>query len=570
MLHCAEIHIKGATFRGLSFVPIIMHSSIFGKKASVVFDNIEVSGFQELGGFYQTVEPMALGTFHLNNSRFLNSTVLGSPFYLKQTSLPPTELIDFIACNTTIEDVNFIQDGNEEFGEPFIFLSFLETSFSSPRITIQQMMVSNVFMVKSALVQIQGWVMSISATSIHVNSLKGSKQASILGGYFNTWSASITDITVENSLNVELLRKDIKFKESIWNISNVMVNSLMLSSTPFIDLEAIFSGETSRITMDQMSFTNIQLQAKGLIELGTKNQINFIVLISNTLFENIYCDLVLQPVISIVISFFFHKYLAQISTKTEKTIMNSDQSQSDMNLIACKISFVNLTINNIGNSLSTQREPFIRINELEQVSVRDVILLELHMFYFMNAYDVSSVKVVNVSMLENSLELKAGVFVLSGLNIVLDGLFFQGIFSTRNIIQVEALQAMHVDCLIANSHFINNTIVIDTKTPPTTAQIVFSGNLNGNITIRNSSFEDSTLQIEKVPTSGFLLAPNIVVDGQQIDFKIEDSLFRGTQVISSKVFIINLAISDLFASNIWVFANSLTVLGTRFVNYLKN
>lgn len=220
--------------------------------------------------------------------------------------------------------------------------------------------------------------------------------------------------------------------------------------------------------------------------------------------------------------------------------------------------------------------PFIAATALNRFILDSIVIRKLNKINFLELNEVTLFKVLNldVDLATNGDNLVQNFLTANAIYIKMTNLNIRNVKSLTSIIQIEGLSAKSSSLRIMNSTFQNNRLLVQTKYQLNTAIISIQEEIEGKLLLDNLQFIDTTLEIKKIPTSGFSLAPNLVIKSQRQNVKIKNSLFKGSVVDISvdnfngtKDALVS-GFSTLFGLNIWVFVKNLKIDSCRFVTPL--
>lgn len=242
-----------------------------------------------------------------------------------------------------------------------------------------------------------------------------------------------------------------------------------------------------------------------------------------------------------------------------------------------EVKISDMEISQIDNSEIESSIPFLTAVALNRLSISDLKVGDINNAYLVETFGVTTINAKTISITQSNFDAEGrpmknvGLLVLNANYITLSELDWNNIQSTMSLISVEALKKQNCKVKIFDSTFYKNIIKISSETQKDTSIIAINGELNGHVNLTNLSFIDNEFHVMDIPTSGFYIAPNIVIRTQTVNVLMENTKFIGTKLniliddFNTKDAKVS-GFSTLFASNIWLFVNSLRISNSKFVD----
>lgn len=233
----------------------------------------------------------------------------------------------------------------------------------------------------------------------------------------------------------------------------------------------------------------------------------------------------------------------------------------------------NITINKIANKLD-QTFPFVAATALNRFEVRKMMVRNLQNVTLLDTNAVTFFLLDGLDMDErnNRLQQKVeNIMSLNGNYLKVNNANISYVETIKSILQVEGLGAKHSVLRLFNSSFQNNRLVVQTKNQQNTGVVTIQGEIAGRAQLNRVLFSKNTIVIQKIPTSGYHLAPNLVMKSQRQKINITNSLFEeGVVDVSVQSFAgtkdaFVSGFSTLFSPSIWVFVKELYIDKCNFV-----
>lgn len=255
-------HFKGST----KFEALIDHTSGLGKEATANITNV-IFHDGILPCFFRTTGLMAMTSFYMDQIAFRNITITNSYLiHIKETATPPREDLSFVISNTNLSNIKI----NSSQLDGLIFFDFEHTSFSNSVVHFENISMSQLMDFDHSLFLLEGEMSQINFKNIKISETTG-KSLKIIDGNFLAHNAFLSNITITDSENVQLISNSIEHGNSLWKIVEVRGESLS-NSIPFLEVEVNLDGNRL-FSLTNSTFSSIKLNGTSLFRLTFKDNL---------------------------------------------------------------------------------------------------------------------------------------------------------------------------------------------------------------------------------------------------------------------------------------------------------